>query len=382
MGIRSALTTLFTLLLVVVALSLIMGTLLGQPVLLSYVETGSMQPTLDPGDGFIAIPAQVAGPVEEGDVVTFRAEKLHGGGLTTHRVVGRTDRGYITQGDANSFTDQSGVEPPVKDAQVVAVTVQVGENVVAIPHFGTVATGSRDVLTAVQKRLSTLVGSRALLGAQGIAYLFFAATMLAYLFDLFRKRGKKGRSRNRTRDTGVDVRLIAGGFAILLVLGATASMVAPAGTQQYGVVSAEFESDRPDVIPSGESKNRTYPVSNNGVIPVHVFLEPASQGIDVTPQELSVAGNDYRNATVTLSAPPQTGYNRRFLVEHRYLAVLPPSMIRALYQVHPWLPIIAIDALIGIPFYLLSVRLIGSGRIRSRSRDAPSVLQRLRSRFT
>jgi signal peptidase len=265
MGIRSALTTLFTLLLVFAALSLIMGTLLGQPVLLSYVETGSMQPTLDPGDGFIAIPAQVAGPVEKGDVVTFRAEELHGGGLTTHRVVGRTDRGYITQGDANSFTDQSGVEPPVKDAQVVAVTVQVGENVVVIPHFGTVATGSRDVLTAVQERLSTLVGSRALLGAQGIAHLFFAATMLVYLLDLFRKRGKKGRSRNRTRDTGVDVRLIAGGFAILLVLGATASMIAPAGTQQYGVVSAEFESDRLDVIPSGESKNRTYPVSNNGV---------------------------------------------------------------------------------------------------------------------
>lgn len=41
---------------VLAVLALIAGQLLGQPVLFSFVETGSMQPTLDPGDGFIAIP--------------------------------------------------------------------------------------------------------------------------------------------------------------------------------------------------------------------------------------------------------------------------------------------------------------------------------------
>jgi len=41
---------------VLVVASLIVGQYLGQPVLLSYVETGSMQPVLSPGDGFIAIP--------------------------------------------------------------------------------------------------------------------------------------------------------------------------------------------------------------------------------------------------------------------------------------------------------------------------------------
>jgi signal peptidase len=42
-----------------------------------------MQPTLDTGDGFVAIPEAVAGEIEEGDVITFRAEELQGGGLTT-----------------------------------------------------------------------------------------------------------------------------------------------------------------------------------------------------------------------------------------------------------------------------------------------------------
>ncbi|OSO90460.1 hypothetical protein B9H04_17005, partial [Halorubrum ezzemoulense DSM 17463] len=48
---------------VLVVVSLVVGQLLGQPVLLSYVETGSMQPTLAPGDGFVAVPAQLAGGI-------------------------------------------------------------------------------------------------------------------------------------------------------------------------------------------------------------------------------------------------------------------------------------------------------------------------------
>ncbi|MFB6159612.1 MAG: S26 family signal peptidase [Haloferacaceae archaeon] len=70
-----------------VVFSLVVGGLLGQPILLSYVTSGSMQPTLDPGDGFVAIPTAIAGPVDEGDVVVFRAEQVNDGDLTTHRVV-------------------------------------------------------------------------------------------------------------------------------------------------------------------------------------------------------------------------------------------------------------------------------------------------------
>jgi len=54
---------------VLVVFSLVVGQFLGQPVLLSFVETGSMQPTLDPGDGFVAIPAPIAGGIGVGDVV-------------------------------------------------------------------------------------------------------------------------------------------------------------------------------------------------------------------------------------------------------------------------------------------------------------------------
>jgi signal peptidase len=389
MNTRALLTRTLAIVLVIVASLLIVGSILGQPVLLSYVETGSMEPILSPGDGFIAIPNAVAGPVEEGDVITFRAEELHGGGLTTHRVVGETERGYITKGDANPFTDQDGDEPPVKDAQIVAQALQIDGRVVVIPYLGTVITGVQDVLSTTQQRIALLFGTKSLLGVRGLAYLFFAVTVLIYAVGTLRERGpgrnQRERSRTRQHDTGMDPRLIVGAFAALLVLGATASMVVPAGTQQYGIVSAEFESPRPDVIPMGESKNQTYIVPNGGFIPVMVFLEPASEGTSVHPREMVVQSHSPVNATVTLSAPPQTGYYRRFLVEHRYLAVLPTSTIRALYHLHPWAPIIGIDALIGGGFYLLGIALVGTGRIRTRSRDRTqkqSWIQRLQQWIT
>ena len=109
---------------IILIASLIAGQVLGYPVLVGFVETGSMAPTLNPGDGFIAVPTAVAGEISENDVVVFRAQQIQGGGLTTHRIVDEAERGYITRGDANPFTDQDGDEPPVREEQIVAKLFQ------------------------------------------------------------------------------------------------------------------------------------------------------------------------------------------------------------------------------------------------------------------
>ena len=175
------------------------------------------------------------------------------------------------------------------------------------------------------------------------------------------------------------MRLMIGVFTVLLLIGATLPMVVPAGTQQYDVVSAEFDSERPTVIPAGQSKSIPKPTGNGGQIPVVVYLKPASEGVEVQPHQSHLGSGEVMNATVTLHAPDQTGYYRRFVTEHRYLAILPPSVIDALYRIHPWAPIVAIDALIGIPFYLFGITLLGTGRIRNRSRSRDlSTLTRIR----
>ncbi|WP_380679448.1 S26 family signal peptidase [Salinigranum sp. GCM10025319] len=376
MSIRRTVTRAVELLAVAVVLSLLVGQLLGQPVLLAFVETGSMSPTLEPGDGFVAVPAQLAGPPEAGDVVTFRAEELHGGGLTTHRIVGETERGYITRGDANPFTDQDGDEPPVKEAQIVAVAWRPGGEVFVVPHLGTVVEGVQGALEWSQRTLAATFGTRSLLGAQGIGYLLFGVTALYYLAGelLSRDSRKRGRDGKRDRDSGLDSRLVVLGLTLLLVGGATAAMVAPGGQQEYGVVSAEFDSERPTVISTGESNTIPYATGNNGFVPVYVYVEPASEGVSVEPDRLRVERGEVKNASVTLQAPPQTGYYRRYVVEHRYLALLPPATIDSLHGLHPWVPIVVIDLLIGVPFYLLGIGLLGRERIRRRTRDRPSTV--------
>jgi signal peptidase len=328
----------------------------------------------------VAIPMELAGPIEESDVVVFEAEEIQGGGLTTHRVVGETEQGFITRGDANPFTDQDSDEPPVRRAQVVAVVWQPGGSILAIPSLGTAVEGLQNALGTVQTRVAGLLGTRALLGVQGFAYLLFGLTVVLYLLDVYLADDKK-RDRDRQRNTGRSTRLLLAAMALGLALAATAAMVAPAGSQEYTVVSSEFESERPFVIQQGTSGSVTYPVGNGGYVPVVVFLEPGSDAVGVSPGDLRVGPQSVENATLTLSAPPDTGAYRRYLSEHRYLAILPGSVIRTLYGLHPWAPIVAIDALIAVPFYLLGRRLIGSGRIRSRSRDAPSWLGRLRRRY-
>ena len=370
---------------VLVVVSLVVGQFLGQPILLSYVETGSMQPTLDPGDGFVAIPAQVAGGIGPGDVVTFEAQEIQGGGLTTHRVVEETERGYVTRGDNNPFTDQDGGEPIVQDTEVVAKALQFGGGVVVIPHLGTVAMGFQSALDATQTWLAVTFGVRSLLGTQGLAYIIFGASIVAYAVDWYLNAGgRESRSRDRSRDDGTSVMAILVVLALVLMATATAAMVVPAGTQEYGVVSAEFESENPTVIESGTSQEIEYVVPNAGLVPVYAYVEPASPGVDVEPQRLSVGSRGEASTTVTLSAPDQTGYYRLFVVEHRYLAVFPPGIVDELYGVHPWAPLVAINGLLGGGIVAIGLVLLRGepARIRSRdSRERPPLHRRLLREF-
>lgn len=365
---RGAVTTLAA----VVVVSLLLGAVLGQPVLLSFVETGSMSPTLDPGDGFVAVPAALAGPVEPGDVVTFRAERLHGGGLVTHRVVGETERGYVTRGDANPATDQAGSEPPVRDAQIVAVALAVGGEVAVVPELGVVVGTVGSAVDAIQSVVASVLGVD-LRGGRGLTVTLLLLTFGWYAFESWRERTTR-RPDRPTRDDGVSGRTLVLAATALVVLGATAAMVLPGGTTAYSVVSAEFDDPGADVIPVGETETTTHPLGNGGVVPVVVFLEPSDPAVEVTPSPVTLPPRSGANATVSLTAPPQTGYFRHFVTEYRYLAVLPVPVLASLYDAHPWLPILVTDLLVAIPYYLVGVRLIGtdSVRLRERGRERPA----------
>ena len=379
MNLRRLASVLLTLLLAVLLGSLVLGSVLGQPVLLGFVETGSMSPALDPGDGFIAVPTALSGDIEEGDVIVFDAQQLNGGGLTTHRVVEVTENGYITKGDANLVTDQDGDEPPVRRGQVKAEALQVGGDVVVVPGLGAAVTSTQDTISWVQRQLAIVTGSRTLLGTRGLAYLLFGAGVLVYAASVVFSRGGGRSPRERTRDDGtVDYRFVLVGLTALLVVVATAGMTLGGGTQEFGMVSSATDSERQNVVPTGESETITYRVPGGGVLPAVVFLEPESDRIEVEPAAFQVAPGERENATVTLRAPERTGLFPQYLTEHRYPGVLPRETIRALYEVHPWAPVVVIDALLGIGFLGFGAALLGTGAVRVRSRESPSLVSRVR----
>ncbi len=350
---------------------LVVGHVLGVPIGLGYVETGSMEPTIDAGDGFVAVPAAAAGPVEEGDVVVYDAREIEGGGLTTHRVVEETDHGYVTRGDANPFTDQDSGEPHVTDGQIAAKALQVNGEVVTIPHLGTAAMAVQSGLESTQWWLASAFGVRALAGSQGLSYLLLgfglAVIVVSAVFD-DRGTPDHDRSRSRTRTDAFDARRLVVGMGALVFVVALATMVAMSGSVEIGLVSAEFDSERPDVVPAGETKTHATELRNGGVIPVVSITEPASNGIDVDDDPRLLTRGKSVDATVALTAPPETGYYLRSYTDHRYFAVLPPPLIAHLHAVHPWVAMTSVatvlTGLVVSPFALLA----GTGTIRTRSR--------------
>ncbi|WP_138006682.1 S26 family signal peptidase [Halalkalirubrum salinum] len=358
---------------IILIVGLLAGQFLGQPIFLSFVETGSMSPTLEPGDGFIAIPAPLVGGYEPGDVVTFDAEEIEGGGLTTHRIAEETDRGYTTRGDANPFTDQDSGEPPVQDAEILAKAATIGGSVIVIPHLGTAVMGLQGVLSELQLQLSALFGTRAFTGTTGIAYILFGLSTIAYLYEVIREKDKpRERSRDRSRDDGTDTRLILAVLALVLMGSATAAMVMPGGTEEFDIVSSEFSSENPTVIQQNTTEELPYSVPNGGLIPTHVYYESRTEGIEAQPDQLYLPSRSNETVNISITTPPETGYYQFYITEHRYLAVLPASVIDGLQTVHPWAPIAAINAVLGGGIYLLGTVLIGTGRIRTRHRDRPS----------
>ena len=130
-GLTSVVTT--TVLVVAVALAVALALvprLLGGGALT--VLTGSMEPTLSPGDMVVVRPVEAA-DVRIGDVVTFQPVS-DDPTLITHRVVakqvGSSGTTFVTRGDANGADD----DPIVAD-QIM------GEVVYHVPYVGHLAVG-------------------------------------------------------------------------------------------------------------------------------------------------------------------------------------------------------------------------------------------------
>lgn len=346
-------------------LLLLLTQLLGQPAIV-FVETGSMAPTLEPNDGYVAVPAMFAGEVEVGDVILFQSQELGGGELTTHRVVEITDEGYITQGDANPFTDQAGDEPPVSDGQIRSVAVQISGEMVVIPGLGASVGFIRSAGVLFQETILEPIGID--IEVTTLSTLAMIAGLLLFIYGTVTAsvdRYSRSRSRGGLLQNAVVVIAI---LTLVVIIPLNISMLLPSGVYQYQIISSESPTESEQIIGVGESGDVTYAIRNSGHLPVLVFLEPAGDGVTVNEPEIYVPRRTTTETSITMQAPDQPGSYLRFVREQRYLVVLPPSLIAALHEIHPALAIAAINLFVGGGIAAISLATVGTDRLRFRSR--------------
>lgn len=354
---------------VVLLLALLVGQLLGQPLLLTYVQTDSMSPTIEPGDGYIVLPSSVTGGVSEGDVVLYEAQEFDGGGLTTHRVVDVTEEGYITKGDNNPFTDQDGGEPPVAEGQIVGVALQVGGGPVVIPWLGVLVTTVRGVVTGIVGALLGVVGLEAETSGSAVGIVAIVAGLLMLLASVLLSGQRPSRSYDRRRGSFIlQGEVLTVLFVLAVLVPANASMVIPGGTAEYTVLSSESPAEEENVVQPGGTLELRYNVQNSGLVPLQAVVEPASGGVRVDQRQLSVPFQGSASTSVTLQIPQEPGTYTRYVQEHRYLGILPGSWTAALHRVHPLVALGVINVVIATVVAGVTLYTVGTGRVRLRSR--------------
>ncbi|TQQ83018.1 S26 family signal peptidase [Halonotius terrestris] len=347
-------------------LLLLVTQLLGQPAVV-FVETGSMAPTLEPNDGYLAVPAIVAGEPEVGDVILFDAQNLGGGGLTTHRVEAITDQGYITKGDANPFTDQSSDEPPVSDGQIRAVALQVGGDMVVIPGLGASVGAVRSVGTLFQETVLQPIGIDTEVTTLSTWAMIAGLILFVYgTVTSSRDRHERSRARGSVFQNAVVVIAV---LTLVVIIPVNMTMLLPSGVYQYEILSSESPSDNEQIIEVGGTSDVTYAMRNSGYLPMLVFLEPASDGVTINQPQTYLPRRSTVETSITMQAPDQTGSYLRFVREYRYLVVLPPSLIASLHAVHPVLAIAAINLVVGGLVVAVFIGTVGTDRLRFRSRN-------------
>lgn len=364
MSVRRLAVRAFEGILLVVLVSLVAGAVIGQPVLLSFVETGSMAPTMNAGDGFVAVPSVLAGPPSEGDIVVYRAQELQGGGLTTHRVVGETPEGYITRGDANPFTDQDGGEPPVTRDRIVAHALQVNGEAVVIPYVGVGIGAVQTGMITLQNRIAGLLGVDLLLGSQGVGLVLVGVGvgLFALSVALGRFEGPT-RSRERTgrRRGSVDRRSVAVLLLVVVVVPANVAMVVPSGVHE---MTLDGDTTAAAGIEPGEPTAWDYEIRNSGFVPVMVVFESDHAEVSI-PQYARVLGpGDTRTLSIAVDTPRPGATRTGTVQEYRYLLLLPPGLIEMLHDIHPFVAWGGLNVLLVAAVLALTRVTSGGGPVR------------------
>ncbi len=301
----------------IVLVASVVGFLLDRPVLLSYAYSESMTPTINKGDLFFMNPLSKGG--EAGDIVVFHRRD----GWTVHRIFAVVDGGYITKGDNNVATDQQdGAYPIVRKDDVAG-------SVVTFMGHPLVVRGGGAIIESVRSKLTNVYA--------------IGVMLLIGVLVTFSSEGKERKhGGHRKRFLRVRARTVYAAISVLIVAGFLFVTVASWGTLTFSYSSTLAGGQREGWHLPGTAFEKNLSVENRAVYPFHYFIEPKGNRLTLLGErEFTVNGGGTRTVGMRVSVPEDTRVYREEIQVRAYPALLPTAIIGPLYNISPYLPLVA-----------------------------------------
>lgn len=313
-----------------------------KPVLLTVIRSNSMYPVWERGDMVFIVNLKENDKIINEDIIFFKTEEgsLAKKGWIAHRVVsGNLEKGFITKGDANDYTDQDLENSvPIQREWIAGKSFMIGESPLGIPKIGYLSLWAEKY--------------------QGNPYLLpVIALILAIIIAIGEmKAGKKRHKKGH----GVDLQLIyfIGGFTISIIMGGTM-----AASGQNLKLSYEISKDTQGILMGSnvgilqigdEVTNPLSDLSNDGIIPSIGVITTEDEQINLSHENLYLTKGQEINSTYTLNAEKIGKYDSSIRIAI-FFPFLPSSLIYFLAQKSYWLTIVLVSLVPGLPLMLYPV---------------------------
>jgi len=285
------------------------GFLLNRPVLLSYVTSDSMTPTLNRGDLFLINPLAEARP---NDIVVFNLN----GQWTVHRIVAETGEGYITKGDHNIATDQQGeLTSTVKKENIAGVVPVIFGTPVKIPEAG----------NYIQRLSGTTLNM-----LLAIFMIIIGASLLTGKANARKKEKKVYRLRYKTLYVAVSNVSIA----VLLI-----SVMSTWGSVGFSYASTMAGGQREGWYLPDSEFDKQIEIKNNALFPLVYFFSSESERVEVRESSKIIKAGEKADLNVHIKVPSETRIYYDEINIHAYPLILPPEIITDMHNLNPVLPL-------------------------------------------
>ena len=287
----------------------------GTPFPLNLISAGSMNPTLMKGDIIAWTPTNID-DVEVGDVIVFKSWlSWPGEKFIVHRVVDIKSvwgkPAFVTKGDANEYTDQSGphiVEPYVTDENYVGKVLSINKQPLKIPLVGIIGIWINDGFKSLAQPTSSK-GSLAYVGV--FTPLTIAVILLIISLVVLPEKTKNIKEKIRllifgSRTLNIKKTFVMFLIIYILLLSVIHIFAYDSTSASFGI--GEFPNKSPfemgSISPGSTSHPKNLPAANPSILPVKgMVLGSGNLAPYVNGAIFEMKPGETKKIPITLSAP-------------------------------------------------------------------------------